>query len=114
MSPYIPGPWETKAVPGRTTRPCVEYLYQIRNTGGGEAVRISAQTPFHFGVHHSSTEDYLAASHDHLLVRRPETFVHIDAVHGPIGGDMTWSTVMPSRYSLGGGTYRHRFRIELL
>ncbi|MDR2402632.1 MAG: DUF4981 domain-containing protein [Spirochaetaceae bacterium] len=86
----------------------------VLKTGAGEALRISSQTPFHFDAHHSSTEDYLAASHDHLLVRRPETFVHIDAVHGPIGGDMAWSTVMPSRYSLGGGTYRHRFRIELL
>jgi beta-galactosidase len=83
----------------------------FRNTTG-ETLRISSQTPFHFDVHHSSTEDYLAASHDHLLVRRPEIFLHIDAVHGPIGSDMAWSTNMPSRYSLGGGSYGLHFTIE--
>jgi beta-galactosidase len=91
-----------------------ETRWVLLKAGDGQGIRISSQTPFHFDAHHSSTEDYLTASHNHLLVRRPETFVHIDAVHGPIGGDMAWSTAMSSRYSLGGGTYGLRFEIELL
>jgi beta-galactosidase len=76
-------------------------------------IKISAQQPFHFDAHHSRAEDYLAAAHDHELVRRKETFVHIDAAHGPIGSDMAWSTAMPARHALGGGTYHLGFVLEL-
>jgi beta-galactosidase len=91
-----------------------ETRWALFKGGKGAGVKISSRTPFHFDARHSSTEDYLAASHDHLLVRRPETFVHIDAAHGPIGGDMSWSTIMPDRYSLGGGAYNQRFLLEIL
>jgi beta-galactosidase len=53
--------------------------------------------------------DHLKASHDHKLVRRSETFVHIDAAHGPIGSDMAWSSVMPGAHALGGGAYYLEF-----
>jgi beta-galactosidase len=83
--------------------------------GGKEKkeIQIVSRQPFHFDVHHSSADDYLAAAHDHQLVRRAETFVHIDAAHGPIGSEMAWSTVMPSAHTLGGGSYHLNFTVEL-
>jgi beta-galactosidase len=83
--------------------------------GGKEKkeIRIGSRQPFHFDAHHSSAGDYIAAAHDHQLVRRAETFVHIDAAHGPIGSDMAWSSVMPSAHALGGGSYHLGFTVEL-
>jgi beta-galactosidase len=83
------------------------------NAGGQGGIKISAQRPFHFDAHHSRAEDYLAASHDHKLVRRKETFVHIDAAHGPIGSEMAWSTAMPAGHAVGGGTYHLEFTLEI-
>ncbi|MDR2607021.1 MAG: hypothetical protein LBC57_01400 [Treponema sp.] len=80
----------------------------------GEVLRISGDRPFHFDVHHSSVEDYIAAGHDHEIPRREESFLHIDAAHGPIGSNMAWSSVMPGAYALSGGVYDLRFRLELL
>ena len=81
------------------------------NNRDGESIRISSATPFHFDARHNSTEDYLAASHDHELIRRGETFVHIDAAHGPIGSDMAWSSQMGEKHALGGGSYYLEFDI---
>ena len=81
---------------------------------GGGSVRISSATPFHFDARHSSTQDYLSAAHDHELERRKETFVHIDAAHGPIGSDMAWSTQMSENHGLGGGSYYLEFDIEMV
>ncbi|MDR3147230.1 MAG: hypothetical protein LBU00_02485 [Treponema sp.] len=78
-----------------------------------EQLRISSRQPFHFDAHHNSADDYIAAAHDHQLIRRAETFVHIDAAHGPIGSDMAWSSVMPAAHALGGGTYHLSFTLEL-
>jgi beta-galactosidase len=75
-------------------------------------LRISSRQPFHFDAHHNSAGDYIAAAHDHELIRRAETFVHIDAAHGPIGSEMAWSTVMPSAHALGGGSYHLSFTLE--
>ena len=79
----------------------------------GESLKINSNTPFHFDARHNSTADYLSASHDHKLIRRPDTFVHIDAAHGPIGSEMAWSSVMPSDYVLAGGSYYLEFNLEL-
>jgi beta-galactosidase len=81
---------------------------------GAEALRIRSSTPFHFDARHSAVEDYLAAAHDHELIRRAETFVHIDAAHGPIGSDMAWSSVMPAAHALGGGSYHLEFELEIV
>ena len=79
----------------------------------GKSIKVSSVTPFHFDARHSSIEDYLTASHDHKLIRRPETFLHIDAAHGPIGSEMAWSSLMPKQYELGGGSYHLEFDLEL-
>jgi beta-galactosidase len=79
---------------------------------GGGSLKISSPTAFHFDARHSTTEDYLSAAHDHELIRRGETFVHIDAAHGPIGSEMAWSSVMPTDYALGPGSYYLEFIIE--
>jgi beta-galactosidase len=76
-------------------------------------IRIAAKKPFHFDAHHSSTEDYRGASHDHKLLRRPQTFVHIDAAHGPIGSEMAWSTAMPREHKLKGGSFSLQCTVEL-
>jgi len=60
-----------------------------------------------------SMEDYFSATHDHELIRRRETFVHIDAAHGPIGSEMAWSSVMPVGYNLGGGSYCLEFEMDM-
>ncbi|GHU01634.1 hypothetical protein FACS1894147_01860 [Spirochaetia bacterium] len=78
-----------------------------------KGIRISAAEPFHFDAHHSSTEDYRAASHDHRLLRREQTFVHIDAAHGPIGSEMAWSTAMPRTHTLAGDSFNLRCTVEL-
>jgi beta-galactosidase len=80
---------------------------------GKGCIKISAAEPFHFDAHHSSTEDYRAASHDHTLLRRGQTFVHIDAVHGPIGSEMAWSTAMPQAHTLKGGSFSLHCTVEL-
>jgi beta-galactosidase len=79
----------------------------------GKSLKVSSITPFHFDARHSTTEDYLCAAHDHELIRRPEIFVHIDAAHGPIGSEMSWSSKMPADYALGGGSYCLDFELEL-
>ncbi|AEF81833.1 glycoside hydrolase family 2 TIM barrel-domain containing protein [Leadbettera azotonutricia] len=81
--------------------------------GEKQSIVISAETPFHFDAHHSTADDYIAAAHDREIVRRKETFVHIDAAHGPIGSEMAWSTVMPRAHMVGGGSYRLGFSIAL-
>ncbi|GHV05001.1 beta-galactosidase [Spirochaetia bacterium] len=81
---------------------------------GGGGVRISSPAAFHFDALHNTVEDYLRAAHDHELTRRRETFVHIDAAHGPIGSDMAWSSVMPKAHALGGGSYYLEFDLEIV
>jgi beta-galactosidase len=61
---------------------------------GGRQIRFASPVPFHFDVHHNSVEDYRRARHEHELVRRPESILHLDAQHCGIGGDMGWSTVL--------------------
>ena len=60
----------------------------------GETITVTGDRPFHFDVHHSSVEEYRAARHEHELVTHPEIWLHIDALHAPIGSDMAWSTVI--------------------
>ena len=78
----------------------------------GAALRVEAATPFHFDAHHNSIADYQAARHEHELIRRPEVYLHIDAAHGPIGGDMAWSTVLAPELTLTGGSYQLRYRLS--
>lgn len=81
---------------------------------GKAALRVSSAAPFHFDVHHSTVADYIAAGHDHQLPRRGESYLHIDAAHGPIGGEMAWSIAMPEGFAVKGGDYHLSFCIEML
>jgi beta-galactosidase len=79
----------------------------------GQVLQISSYKPFHFDVHHNTIKDYQTARHEHELNRREESYLHIDAAHSPIGGDMAWSTVLNSSERLKGGNYTLNFTIEI-
>ena len=80
---------------------------------GGAKLTITSETPFHFDAHHSTVDDYIKATHDHKLPRHPETCLHIDVAHGPIGSKMAWSTAMPEQYAVKGGSFHQRFSLTL-
>lgn len=76
-------------------------------TEGINYAKISSVIPFHFDIHHNTIKDYQCAKHDYELPLRNESFLHIDALHSGIGGDMGWSSffteehkVLPKNYSL--------------
>ena len=79
----------------------------------GHTIKITGDRPFHFDVHHSSVEEYRNAKHEHELIKHPEVWLHIDAVHAPIGSDMAWSTAMKEELRPKSHEYRLGFRIEL-
>lgn len=82
------------------------------DNGAGMSMRIHAETPFHFDIHHSSIAAYQEAAHDYALARTPESYLHLDAAHCPIGDDMAWSTAMPQSQRIRGGHYHMRFVID--
>jgi len=77
----------------------------------GSTLCIKSKTPFHFDIHHSTVQDYIEATHDHKLRKHPESFLHIDAMHAPIGSEMAWSTAMPERFMKNKGSYYLKFEI---
>lgn len=79
----------------------------------GQQIKVSSVQPFHFDAHHNRVADYQAANHDHELINRQETVLHIDAAHAPIGGDMAWSTAMPQKFQVAGGDYHLEIEIEI-
>ena len=80
----------------------------------GCTLRIHSASNFHFDAHHNTVEEYINATHEHKLIRRPETILHIDAAHGPIGSEMAWSIAMPEKYKVAGGREYHlRFVLEV-
>ena len=80
--------------------------------GGGAALIIQSDRPFHFDAHDYTVAACRHAKHDHEIIRCKETILHIDAAHGPIGGDMAWSTTMPKAFSLKGGYYALNFKMS--
>lgn len=79
----------------------------------GAALCVSSKQPFHFDALHHRIEDYKTAAHDFEMPVRKETIFHIDAAYGPIGGDMAWSTEMPSKYKLSGADYHLSIQLKL-
>lgn len=79
----------------------------------GRTLLVEGPAPFHFDAHHASVADYRGAAHDHELPRRAETFLHLDARHACIGGNMAWSTVTDDRHLVPAGCYRFRFDLRL-
>jgi len=103
--PFIP-PAETGGHEG------TRWLSLQDNNGTG--IHVTSLVPFHFDVRHSDTADYRIARHDHQLIRHQESFLHLDATHSPIGGDMGWSTNTNRRAMLGDGVYTNRYSITAI
>ena len=79
----------------------------------GHSVLVGSSAPFHFDAHHSSIEDYWSAPHDHEIIKRAETYLHLDCRHTGIGGNMAWSTGIDEKHLVTAGVYRFRFDIYL-
>lgn len=79
----------------------------------GRRLTVRAAQDIHFDARHSRNADYFAARHEHELVRRPEIYLHLDAAHAPIGGDMAWSTGADLQQMPAGGGYHLRLTLEL-
>ncbi|HWT73429.1 MAG TPA: hypothetical protein VN258_01715 [Mobilitalea sp.] len=67
---------------------------------------------YHFDIHHNTIEDYKAAKHEHDLIRRKESYLHIDTAHAGIGGDMGWSTFVDETDRVKAKYYSLEFIIE--
>ena len=83
------------------------------NNGQGKVIKISSLIPFHFDVHHNTILDYKYADHEHELVRRKESYLHLDAAHSGIGSDMGWSTNLPQSEQVEAKNYLIEFFIAL-
>lgn len=88
--------------------------YLILTDERGQGLKISSRQAFHFDAHHNTISDYQAAAHEHQLIRRPDIYLHLDAAHAPIGGDMAWSTAMSAQERLTGGHYSLSFDLEMI
>lgn len=84
----------------------------LERIGGGKLL-VQSETPFHFDALHHRIEDLKGCAHDHELPQRKETVLHLDAAHGPIGGDMGWSTGMPEHTAVTGGDYHLAVELKL-
>ncbi len=71
----------------------------------GKRLKIQAKQPVHFDIHHNTIEEYKTCGHDHELPIHEESILHLDAVHGPIGSEMSWSTKIADNHALKGGDY---------
>ncbi|HHW48387.1 MAG TPA: DUF4981 domain-containing protein [Clostridiaceae bacterium] len=77
----------------------------------GRMIKIASPIPFHFDVHHNTIDDYKNAKHEHELVRRKESYLHIDVAHSGIGSDMGWSTFLPESERVKAQNYIMEFTI---
>jgi beta-galactosidase len=80
----------------------------------GRQILITSPIPFHFDIHHNSIEDYKNAKHEHELIRRKESFLHIDAAHSGIGSDMGWSTMLTDDNKVKAQNYTMEFTIDFV
>ena len=60
------------------------HIYSIRFTG---------DTPFHFDARRFTVQALRDAAHDHEISRGETIFLHLDAAHAGIGGDMALSLI---------------------
>ena len=77
----------------------------------GAGLRIRGEKPFHFDAHRYTVADCQKALHTHELPARDRVFVHLDAYHAPIGGDMAWSTMLDPADAPHGGFFALRARL---
>ncbi len=79
----------------------------------GKTIKIKAPIPFHFDAHHNTIEDYKSAKHEHELLRRKESYIHIDAAHSGIGSDMGFSVVQVEENRVIAQNYVLEFTISV-
>ncbi len=79
----------------------------------GHTMRFEGDLPFHFDIHHNTVEDYLTAGYEHRLVRRPESYLHIDAKHAGIGGEMVWISSLYPENRVNADKYLFGFSISV-
>lgn len=79
----------------------------------GRVIKILSPIPFHFDVHHNTIQEYKNANHEHELIRRNQSYLHIDASHSGIGGDMDWSIYLPVSERANARNYSMEFTISM-
>ena len=77
----------------------------------GEGLRIDLGTAGQVSATHFRATDLAAATHDVDLEPRPETIVHLDAVHRGLGTASCGPDTLP-RYLIGAGTHRLSWTIR--
>lgn len=90
-----------------------ETRWVTLTNGEGRIIKISSHIPFHFDVHHNTIEDYKDAKHEHELLRRKESYLHIDVAHSGIGSDMGWSTFLSYSERVKAQNYSIEFTISV-
>ncbi|MGN0801003.1 MAG: glycoside hydrolase family 2 TIM barrel-domain containing protein [Candidatus Faecivicinus sp.] len=73
-----------------------EGVVALEMSGNGRTLCFSAAKPFHFDARRCTVDDLKSAMHTHEVPRCDEITLHLDAWHMPIGGDMSWSTMLDS------------------
>ncbi|WP_167957250.1 glycoside hydrolase family 2 TIM barrel-domain containing protein [Anaerosporobacter faecicola] len=79
----------------------------------GHQIKFTTAGTFHFDIHHSSIEDYQKATTEEELHIHQKSYLHIDAIHGGIGGDMGWSSYLSKEATVHPQPYYLEFDIEL-
>lgn len=79
----------------------------------GHSIRFTGDTPFHFDARRFTVQALRDAAHDHEISRGETIFLHLDAAHAGIGGDMAWSTVLNAGHIIKPGVYTLGLEIEV-
>lgn len=79
----------------------------------GHSIRFTGDTPFHFDARRFTVQALRDAAHDHEISRGETIFLHLDAAHAGIGGDMAWSTVLNGGHIIKPGVYTLGLEIEV-
>lgn len=85
----------------------------VRNNES-QGITITSAVPIHFDVHHNTIIDYKAAKHDHELIPRKESYLHIDTAHSGIGSDMGWSSYLTEEDKVKAQNYTMELIITFL
>lgn len=75
-------------------------------------LNVDGVTPFHFDISPYAMQTVKDALHTRELTPAPARFLHLDAYHAPIGGDMAWSTALDKPDLPGGKTHSLRVVIR--
>ncbi|MBO4299028.1 MAG: hypothetical protein J5998_09525, partial [Clostridia bacterium] len=78
----------------------------------GHMLLARAGKAFHFDARRCTVEDLQRALHTAEVPRRDRVYLHLDAWHMPIGGDMAWSTTLDAASLPQGGIHTLRVRLS--